>query len=332
MSSPTAKELIEKTSSSIVSNSLNFDQTVASINEIHGYFKDITDVSGFDNKMENLAAVSTAKGKALGLNHAAQCLLDYNRTSKFIKAIVYAIGEKQRQHPEEVIRIFYAGCGPYATLFTLIAPLFEPSEIQFELLEINATSIETAKKLIDALELNDYVGKFHLEDAVTFQVSHPEDFHILVSETLDALLYRECYVPILHNLLSQFQPTITVIPENVIIDLSLLTLSSTDPNHKEQKLGTVFNVREILKSHDKKEPLPSQFPRSKIDLSELNMKLYSHVLLDTKVQVANDIWVFRNESSLTIPLQMELAQPFEFTTLQFDYHLDPEIELKCSVA
>jgi predicted RNA methylase len=332
MSSPIAKELIEKTSSSIVADNLSFDQIVNGINEIHGYFKEITDISGFDSKVENLAAVTTSKGKALGLNHAAQCLLDYNRTSKFIKAIVYAIGEKQRKHPDEVIHIFYAGCGPYATLLTLIAPLFKSSEIQFELLEINATSIQMAKKLIDSLELNDYVSNFHLEDAVTFKVPRPERFHILISETLDALLYRECYVPILHNLVPQFQPSITVIPENVIIDLSLLTHSSTDPNHKEQKLGTVFNVREILNSHDKKEPLPKQFPRSSVNLSELNMKLYSHVLLDTKVQVANDIWIFRNESSLTIPLQMELAQPFEFTTIQFDYHLEPEIELKCSVA
>ena len=97
-----------------------------------------------------------------------------------------------------------------------------------------------AKRLIDSLELNDYVQEIYLADAVTFKIPNPDTIHIVISETLDALLYRECYVPILFNLLPQLGKDITLIPENVLIDLSLIVRSKEDHTFKEQKVETVL--------------------------------------------------------------------------------------------
>ncbi len=298
------------------------------LNEIHKHFQDVTEITGFDTKMEHLAAVPTAKGKALGLNHAAKCLLDYKRTLKFLKAMVTAIKDKQTQHPGELITIFYAGCGPYAPFVNLIAPLFGTDEIQFSILEINENSLNAAKKLIEALELTQYVKEYHLADAVTFKVPNANSYHILFSETLDALLYRECYVPILFNMLPQFREDVALIPENVIVDACLLSNSTNTPNYTEEKLCNAVDARKAVKLHT--EPnIPKQLADVKVNLEAVNMANYKAMLLDTKVHVYKDIWLDRNESSLTLSLEMELAQPFEKKEIIFTYQMDPDIELKC---
>ncbi|WP_431167616.1 phytanoyl-CoA dioxygenase [Tenacibaculum halocynthiae] len=328
------KEIInslKKSTLTLLESPLNQEEIEKELNEIHLHFQRVTEITGFDNKIEHLAAVPSAKGKALGLNHAAQCLLDYKRTVKFLKAVVLAIKEKQKKHPKETIHFFYAGCGPYAPFICLIAPLFTPEEIQFTLLEINKASIQSAKKLIKSLDLTDYVQEFYLADAVTFKVPEANKFHILFSETLDALLYRESYVPILYNLLPQFNKDVTLIPENVLINMSLSNNTKANSDLSEHKMGNILDVRQVIASHEGKQHTPIQLPDKKIDFTSLNMSAYKSMLLDTQVHVYNDIWLNRNESSLTLPLEMTLEQPFLNNAIIFTYQIEPDIELKCKL-
>ncbi len=322
--------VIKKFTSALLENSLNQAEIEKSLNEIHAHFQRITDITGFDSKIEHLAAVPTAKGKALGLNHAAQCLLDHKRTVKFLQAIVAAIKAKQKEQPGEVINLFYAGCGPYAPFITLVAPLFHCEEVQFSLLEINKKSLDSSKRLINSLGLNDYIQEFYLEDAVIFDVQNADSFHILISETLDALLYRECYVPILFNLLPQFNENITLIPENVLINLSLATQTKSNQDSTEYNVGSILNVRESVASYAGVRQTPSNLTDEKIDLSTLEIKNYETILLDTQVHIYDDIWLNRNESQLTQPLGIKLEHPLQYNTIIFTYYLEPEIELKCT--
>ncbi|MDX8552507.1 phytanoyl-CoA dioxygenase [Tenacibaculum sp. 1B UA] len=322
----TAFNIKEKVST-LLKDSLEQPEIENLINEIHSYFRELIQLTGFDQNMEHLAAVTTAKGKALGLNHAAQCLLDYKRTVKFLKAMVTAIKEKQQNPPDKTINIFYAGCGPYAPFVTLIAPLFSPEEVQFSLLEINNKSLEYAKTLIQKLELTNYVTNYYNTDAVTFKVPEPEKFHILFSETLDALLYRECYVPILFNLLPQLPKDITVIPENVLVKMSLATNTITDAKHTSVEIDTVLNVRKAISSNETN-TIPTQLPDKKIAVNSINIEEYNYLLLDTLVHVYNDIWLTRSESSLTLALEMHIEHPINFGSIVFTYLMDSNIELK----
>ncbi|GFD78520.1 hypothetical protein KUL118_13820 [Tenacibaculum sp. KUL118] len=322
----TALDIKEKVST-LLKDSIEQSEIENLINEIHTYFKELTQLTGFDNHIEHLAAITTSKGKALGLNHAAQCLLDYKRTVKFLKAMVMAIKEKQQDHPNETIHIFYAGCGPYAPFVTLIAPLFSPEEIQFSLLEINDKSLKYAKILIQKLELTNYVTNYYTADAVTFKIPEPEKFHILFSETLDALLYRECYVPILFNLLPQLSEDIAVIPENVLIKMSLSVNSITDSKHITEEIDTIINVREVI-SLNKSNIVSTQLPDKKVAVKSLNIEQYNYLLLDTLVHIYDNIWLTRNESSLTIPLEMGIEHPFLFNSIVYTYQMHPDIELK----
>ncbi|WP_428743661.1 phytanoyl-CoA dioxygenase [Tenacibaculum sp.] len=298
------------------------------INEIHSYFQELTQLTGFDNDIEHLAAVTTAKGKALGLNHAAQCLLDYKRTVKFLKAIVTAIKDKLQSHPNEIIHVFYAGCGPYAPFVTLIAPLFSPEEVQFSLLEINDKSLEYAKNLIQKLELTNYITNYYTADAVTFKIPEAEKYHILFSETLDALLYRECYVPIVFNLLPQLSEEVTLIPENVLVKMSLSANSTTNSEHTSKEIDTIVDVRKAILSNTAKNSVPSQLSDKEVVIKPLNIEQYNYLVLDTLVHVYEDIWLTKNESSLTIPLEMGIEHPFLFSSIIFTYQMEPSIELK----
>ncbi|REH56522.1 hypothetical protein C7448_101562 [Tenacibaculum gallaicum] len=325
----TALDIKEKVSA-LLKDSLEQPEIENLINEIHTYFKELTQLTGFDQNIEHLAAVTTAKGKALGLNHAAQCLLDYKRTVKFLKAMVMAIKEKQQKHPDKTINIFYAGCGPYAPFVTLIAPLFSPEEIQFSLLEINDKSLEYAKSLIQKLELTKYITNHYNADAVTFEIPEAKKYHIVFSETLDALLYRECYVPILFNLLPQLPKDVTVIPENVLVKMSLATDVITDAKHTSVEIDTILNVRKAISSNETN-TIPTQLPDKKIAVNSINIEEYNYLLLDTLVHVYNDIWLTRSESSLTLPLEMHIEHPINFDSIVYTYQMDPDIQLKYSL-
>lgn len=322
----TAFNIKEKVTA-LLENSVKQLEAESLINEIHSYFKELTQLTGFDQNIEHLAAVTTAKGKALGLNHAAQCLLDYKRTVKFLKAMVTAIKEQQQKHPNKTISVFYAGCGPYAPFVTLIAPLFTSKEVQFSLLEINNKSLEYAKSLIKKLELTNYVTNYYNADAVTFKIPEAEKYHILFSETLDALLYRECYVPILFNLLPQLPKDVTVIPENVLVKMSLATDAIANAKHTSVEIDTVLNVREAISSNETN-TIPIQLPDKKVAVNSINIEKYNYLLLDTLVHVYDEIWLARSESSLTLPLEMYIEHPINFGSIVFTYLMGSNIELK----
>ncbi|MFK7747430.1 MAG: phytanoyl-CoA dioxygenase [Kordia sp.] len=321
------RNTIKELSTTILNNQSDFDTIKNTVDEIHKHYLETTNIGELGEGMQHMAAVPTASGMALSLNHAAACLLDYRRTAKLLDGMVTLIREKQQQHPNEIINIFYAGCGPYAPFVTLVAPLFKASEVQFSVLEINAASIKSAEKLINALELTDYVKEYYTADAVTFQIPDAKKYQILFSETLDALLYRESYVPILWNMLPQVSENCAVIPNNVIVTASLTYPEQEgEATKKEKQAAEILNVREAVKINDGSKSLPESFAPITINL-ESDDKYYS-MIVDTKVHIHNDIWLHRNESSLSIPFEMEIAHPLDAPNVTFFYELKPSVELK----
>lgn len=294
------------------------------INKLHSHLYDLTNISGNDMAIQNLAAVPTASGMALGLNHAAQCLLDYNRTIKILKGLVRAIKDTQSEVPGKTINIFYAGCGPYAPFVSMIAPLFSPTELQFSLLEINKPSLDSAKRLIKGLFLDAYIKDYHLADAVTFSIPDASSFHILYSETLDAVLYRECYVPILANMLPQLRDTITLIPHNVVLTAEVFS-NEGDTAAEILETVTIFDTREILS--DISTPLPDTIAALTLPLKRGETHNVSRLIIDTHVEIYGDIALTRRESSLTLPYEMHIAPNGNYEALEFHYQLQPKIEL-----
>ncbi len=298
---------------------------------IYEHFKRLTGISGHDQQIELMAAVPTARGKALGLNYAAQCLLDYQRTAKFLKGIVEAIKDKQKEFPGERIEVFYAGCGPYAPFFVLVAPLFEPEEVHFTLLEVNSNSVDSALRLIHGLNIQDYTSDFYTADAITFEVKEPEKFHLLISETLDALLFRENYVPIMFNLLPQFSSKMSLIPENVSIELSLMKYTKEGEDHEFQRIHTLVDVRASVDSYSGEERCPKQLEPQTVDLSTYDPESYDSLVLDTEIHIYKDIKLNRGESALTSAMEVKTDEVIKQSSIIFTYLMDYDIELKYEV-
>ncbi|MDC7997937.1 phytanoyl-CoA dioxygenase [Gilvibacter sediminis] len=321
------KETLKTAVLSILEDPQNDQNLHGRLMQIHGLFSELTQVSGMDQEMEMMAAVPSAYGKALGINHAAQCLLDLRRTSKFLQGMQQAIALAKTRVSGRPVKVFYAGCGPYAPFMTLLTAIYSSEELSFSILEINERSLEAAKKLIQALELEEYLIDAYLADAVTFKVPEADQYDILFSETLDALLYRECYVPILHNMLPQFNDDIILIPENVSLELSLIKPAAAGSEDREElHKKTIVNVSDLLGQIPQGDSLPSVFKEVPVSLA--SMDDFESLIIDTRVKIHEDIVLERGESSLSLPLEMRLEKPFPDSTITFNYQLEPQIELK----
>lgn len=325
-------DLIEKIKRiSIDLNRCEFFESKAKelIDEAYIVFKDITNITGYDMELNHMAAVPTSTGMALGLNHAAQCLLDYQRTFKFLKGISLAIRNTQDKYPNEVVNVFYAGCGPYAPFITLIAPLFDESKLKFSILEINGESLDLAKNLISELGQNGYVKNYYRADAVNFQINEPHKYKILVSETLDALLYRESYVPIIHNLTRQLNEEVIVIPNNVELKLSeLYEITEGDAvNIKESPFGVILNTSDMISKLKQQGSLPDEYHTTNFKI-ETNIK---KLLIDTEISIYNDLILRRGESFLSTPYEINIEESTDVRTMDFKYCFKPQIELKFDI-
>ena len=306
------------------------------IQRVHELFSEMAVVSGFDEHHEWMLDKPTSSGIAISSNEAALCLLDFRRTSQFLRGIHQAIRDAQRLFPGETIEVLYAGCGPYAPFLTLTATLFSPGEVRFTLLEINPESLAAAKVLVNEMDQGSFLRASHLADATTFQVPAAKDYHILFTETMDAVLEREPMVPILLNLLPQMREDVLVVPRNVTIegvffkesDLSkgmdgLWDLDCEDEGHS---VGTVMDMAGAIKKHLADEgPGEKVFQLSQCPMPEPGQRGF--FALFTTVDIWEDIVLIKNESDITDLRVRKLDDlpPSDFMNFEYQFGEEPRL-------
>ncbi|RYD96717.1 MAG: hypothetical protein EOP54_13010 [Sphingobacteriales bacterium] len=166
-------------------------------------------------------------GIALSFDHAADCLLDYRRTARFIKGVYLAIQELILRFPNQKINILYAGCGPFATLLLPVLPLFNPAQLQATLIDINPESVKFVKELFAKLDLLAFVDCISIQNAILYRYpSH--NLHLVISETMFHALLSEPQVAISKNLAPQLMDGGIFIPEQVSIE-AVITSFADEP-------------------------------------------------------------------------------------------------------
>lgn len=280
-----------------------------SVHQLHEIFGGITAIkaAGIDDE-----DIYLAQGKAISPVKAAYCLLEFERTRRFLRGIYKAIKQQIAINPGHKIQILYAGCGPYATLLTPLTSVFTSEEVGFTLLDINSHSLEAAMQLYNVLDLMAYINDFVQADATAYQTNPDTD--IIISETMLNGLIKEPQVAIMNNLIPQLSPTGIFIPEAITINAALLNATEEQNSFfhaglKPQRInvGHVYNATK-----------PFQLPKA-ITLPLVPSATHRSLNLLTEITVFGDEKLHDYSCSLTLPLKL-LHLPANETPKQITFN------------
>lgn len=252
----------------------------------------------------------TSHGLALSPTMAAMCLDDFVRTIEFVRGAHAAIRDQRKQFPDRPVRFLYAGCGPHATLALPLMARFLCDEVRFTLLDIHPDSIQSAKAVIKALELNQCVERFEVGDAACCRINPEQAPDIILLETMRGALEAEPQVAITRHLMRHC-PHAMLLPEEVRVDLVLVNLSrefdqngNSDPQRDRIPLGPVFVLdRDTVKSWESESG--SSLPGERVRLPDPLQRRYEPMLLTT-VRVDQNHGFKDYDSGLTCPRRPEI--------------------------
>lgn len=198
--------------------------------ELYALFSSVTGVGDDSNHPGDSEETWLAGGKAISPRDAARCVLDYGRTSKFLRGAHAAILEARKRFPGTTIEILYAGCGPFATLAVPLAARFAPSEVRFTLLDVSGRSLDAARHVFQTFGLAASVRDYIQCDAASYRRGAGRPIHIVLAEAMQAALEEEPQVAVTMNLAPQLCPGGIFVPETIAVDVCLCDLTKEFTN------------------------------------------------------------------------------------------------------
>ncbi len=294
----------QKASENILFSGDNYARIKRGIDELYQIFSSATGVLAGDLSHEQY--IATENGLAVAQGHAAHCLIDLMRTTRFLRGIHKAIKDQLSQQTS--IKILYAGCGPYATLLTPLTTQFSSDQVQFTMLDINSQSTEAMQDLYTFMGLEDYLEEVIVVDAVSADFQPAYQFDIIISETMAQALKVECQVPLTRNTVRHLKDTGTFIPQCITVDAYLNSYEEDSHASSNTLLGTVYQLD--FRS------VPEPGCSCEFNLPEQS---FDTVLLYTTIQVYKNQVIGHYQSGLTSPLPVKTFSNGQPKTISFEY-------------
>ncbi|RPH32611.1 MAG: class I SAM-dependent methyltransferase [Bacteroidales bacterium] len=281
-------------------------------------------ITGIDMNNLGVGDIHLPSGKAISPSGAAHCLLEMKRTAIFLRGIKQAI-DSTVSNGNTLVRILYAGCGPYATLITPLLHYYSADKIRVTFLDINSESLIAAEKLLKELELGEYAEGFVLADAAVYKVDQPYD--IVISETMQAGLKKEPQVAIMQNLIPQCKPDTIFIPEQITIDVYLRKRGIWDGDQLLEEGGEINHLCKLFSVN--KISLDCSKYRKVVTLPQTFNKPYD-LLLYTTIKVFGNEVLGLNDCSLNMPIRYVELRDNCPKSIEFWYNQSnkPKIESK----
>ena len=275
----------------------------AAVTRLYSLFSDLTGIGRGGEDPADSSDTLLASGIAISPNDAARCVLDFGRTSKFLKGTYAALMETRTRFPGRPLEVLYAGCGPFAPLGIPLATRFGAHQLRFTFVDVHARSLDAVRRIIHELGLSAWVRAYVQGDATCYVHSPP--LHAVITETMQRALGREPQVAITENLARQLCPGGVFIPEKVVVeawlvdpDREIVTATAAVDASARSYLGRVLEVTALnspgLGAGDASSRVVLDVPKQ----AAAGRK----VMLATTVTVFDSVRLGERESGITHPL------------------------------
>lgn len=258
-------------------------------------------------------------GKAISPKQAAHCILEFKRTTQFLRGVYSAINELKKRFPEERLDIVYAGCGPFGTLIAPLLTLFEPTELGITFIDFHARSLESLRDCLQKSGLEAFADNFVQTDATHYR--HPKSPHLVLTETMQAALEKETQTAVTRNLAPQLIANGVFIPQKITVEACLTNLHNEtfEPEAEKDRiyLGKLLTLDAESLRVAELDLRPVEIEIPAVETSKLDF------VLMTKVFVFEDFILRERESSITNPVLLRDLQTVQGgEKLEFRYISD----------
>ena len=319
----------------ILNKETNYTEIKNSIDALYDTFSSITKLNGKLQRPE--PSTLLIYGSILSPQTSAGSILNYVRTTKFLRGIKRGIDDKLNLVNGKKVKVLYVGSGPFADLILPLIPLYLNSQIEISIIDIHQKSIDAVNLLVSYFKFENYFKKIEAIDPLTFKKTEG-NYDLIIIDHLQKALSVEPQVA-LTNHFSQFLSSDGIlIPEEIKISSALANLSyelsfsgskwrkfwlDIKRNHaitNRKILDDIFILdRAIQESYN--------FENNKIELSKVEIKnkpkKMNDLILLTEIKIYDDIILSEEDETGITKLYFDKdVPPIENNiTLNFSYLL-----------
>jgi hypothetical protein len=334
---------LEEIADDLLSDQADDDRLAAAAAGLYSLCSSIAGIDEHSAHADDLDGTWLPSGEAISPRDAARCVLDFRRTSRFLRGLHAAILEVRGRFPGATTEILYAGCGPFAPLAVPLTSRFSPDEIRFTLLDVHERSLNGARRVFQALGKSAFVRDTIRCDAASYRHGAPHAVHVVVVEAMQAALEKEPQVAITLNLAPQLCPGGIFLPERITVDCCLCDVAKEFPalpagadapdslpagaaGRGRVHLGRVLDLtaggcRDPSASSSGNEHGWASLPPTLLHVPE-HVDGELHLMLLTAITVFGSIALDEHESGLTTPrVLFDAGKMRGGQALAFEYHL-----------